>query len=555
MVFILSAGLIDGLGLSILAPIFESFEGGNVRHGKLSDIIAHMDSLTGMHVDASFLFTTLAVLFLFRAVLVRYREISLSKLRFVLISTLRIRLCNAIAHASWQYLSKSRGSDLSGALFGEVDRSSQAVFFALQLPTRFLAIAVHLLAAFWIAPGFSALALSTGLGLAWAMRGHLRRSLQLGQALTDANRSLNREVREFLGAVKLAKSYGAENQHVAAFSEQVHHVAGKMLSFSRGCANARFIQDVAGLAAVGAFLWAGRAVLQEPPSHLLLLAMIFYRLLLLSQEVQHSLQQSLHMLPSFFEVIEICEQCEAHTEFAEGSGAPAIAVGKEIRFQDVWFAHPGDRPPILQGVELVVPAGSVTVLSGPSGVGKSTLLDLLVGLLTPCRGQIKIDGTPLAELSIIGWRRSIAYVSQEVLLFHDSVRANLLWARPDASEADIREALTQAAADFVYDLPEGLDTVVGDRGSRLSGGERQRLALARALLRRPSLLILDEATAALDGANESLIAEMVLKLRGKTTVILVTHRPSAFVGADQELTIVNGRIRDARTPLGSAAGG
>jgi ATP-binding cassette subfamily C protein len=179
---------------------------------------------------------------------------------------------------------------------------------------------------------------------------------------------------------------------------------------------------------------------------------------------------------------------------------------------------------------------------GPSGAGKSTLADVLMGLLTLDSGGLRVDGTEISGHRRMAWRRSVAYVPQEVFLFHDSIRNNLAWGKQDASEADMVAALGRAAAEFVFDLPNGLDTVVGDGGVRLSGGERQRIALARALLKKPSLIILDEATSALDMDNEARVRRAIEGLHGDLTVVIIGHRLPTLEHADQVVRLDQGRI-------------
>jgi ATP-binding cassette subfamily C protein len=171
-----------------------------------------------------------------------------------------------------------------------------------------------------------------------------------------------------------------------------------------------------------------------------------------------------------------------------------------------------------------------------------------MGLLSPSAGQVLIDGLPLAGPVQQAWRHSIGYVPQDGFLFHDTIRRNMLWACPSTGDRDIWNSLeTAAASAFVARLPDGLDTVVGDRGVRLSGGERQRLALARAILLKPSLLILDEATSALDSANEGQILEAVARLRGQLTILLITHRLSTVRQADAIHVLSGGRIVESGT--------
>jgi ATP-binding cassette subfamily C protein len=198
--------------------------------------------------------------------------------------------------------------------------------------------------------------------------------------------------------------------------------------------------------------------------------------------------------------------------------------------------------PALVNVSLCFPARTTTAIMGASGAGKSTLADVLMGLLAPDHGELRVDDRLISGDARIEWRRHVAYVPQEVFLFHDTIRNNLLWGNSLASEDALRRSLEQAAAEFVFQLPEGLDTVVGDGGVRLSGGERQRLALARALLRRPSLLILDEATSALDVANEARIRAAIEQLHGDLTVVIIGHRLPTLEHADRVVILDHGRV-------------
>ena len=196
-----------------------------------------------------------------------------------------------------------------------------------------------------------------------------------------------------------------------------------------------------------------------------------------------------------------------------------------MRLDHVSFRYDPAAAFALEDVSLRLAGGTTTAIVGPSGAGKSTVADLVLGLLAPASGAVLIDDQALDANHMAAWRAQIGYVAQDAFLFHDTIRANLRWACPDASDADLDRALHLAAADgFVAALPHGADTIIGDRGMTLSGGERQRLALARALLRNPSLLILDEPTSALDAENEQRIWQAIFDLNQKTTILIITHQ-------------------------------
>ena len=214
------------------------------------------------------------------------------------------------------------------------------------------------------------------------------------------------------------------------------------------------------------------------------------------------------------------------------------------------------RTPVLHAVSLVVPAAQVTVLTGPSGAGKTTIADLILGLHQPDAGQVLLDGVPLREIDLASWRSLVGYVPQELVLFHDTIFANVALGDPRIGEAEAQHALEVAGAwDFVRKLPEGMSTHVGESGAKLSGGERQRIALARALVSRPRLLILDEVTSALDPDTEWQICRGIRALAGEMAVLAITHRPAFLEIADRVLSDRGWqRDRGARCAAGRDAG-
>lgn len=220
---------------------------------------------------------------------------------------------------------------------------------------------------------------------------------------------------------------------------------------------------------------------------------------------------------------------------------------ERISYQGVHFSYRAGVP-VLSGTDLSFLKGQVTAIVGPSGAGKSTIVDLLVGLYEPTEGKIWVDGVDLKEFQIHSWRKRIGYVSQDTFIFHGTVRENIAFSDPGASEERIRQAAQQADADsFIQDLPQGYQTMVGERGLKLSGGQRQKIAIARALLPDPEILIFDEATSSLDRHSEEMIQRAMKQIRQHRTVIIVAHRLSTVVDADKILLLEKGRVTEEGT--------
>jgi ATP-binding cassette subfamily C protein len=530
---ILLTGLTDGLGLALLVPLLNSL-GAPIPEttGAAAWLFARLPAtLTGLLP----LFVGLAIV---RSVVARLRENTVASLRFDFAVGIKTRTYAAIANASWSYLRRKRAADFHAIFANEIDRIEQGAQLLLEIPARIVVFLAHIAVAFVIAPGFSALAIALGLCLAWALRRRLLESRRLGDIVSDAGARVSREITEFLQALKLTKAYGAEAQHVRAFADAIEQVEGADLANRRLQTNTRLILEIGTALSVAALLWLAAEWIGLPLASLLVLIFVFQRLMPMFQDMLDLAQQLAHCSSAFPIVASTIAECEAAADRTEAASPARLPFDRELRFEGVDFAYDPAAGDVLRGLDLVLPAGSLTVLSGVSGAGKSTILDLAGGLIVPTAGRVLVDGIELTADLAPAWRRSVGYMAQEAFLFHDTIRANLAWAEPSASDEQMLEAIRLAGlAGLLQSLAAGLGTVVGDRGANLSGGERQRLALARTLLRRPRLILLDEPASALDAQNESHLLDTIAGLRGKTTILLVTHRPTAITGADRYLLL------------------
>ena len=541
---IVLAGASDGIALALLIPLLNTLGAGTpTLSGTMAGLLRFLPgNLSGLLL----VFVAVAIV---RAIVGWAREVTIARIRVDFSVALRVRVYSAIANAAWSYLRGRRAADFQAVFNTDIERMDHAMYLLLELPARLAIVLAHLIIAAVIAPGFSALAVAVGLALAWGLRRYLLESRKIGEAISDASTRVTREVTDFLQALKLTKSYGAEARHIRAFANAVSDAEGAHLAGSRLMARSQLVTDWAIAICLAGFLWAGASWAELPLANLLVLILVFQRLMPMFQDMQNQAQQLLQYAPALRAVAATIESCEATADRSDAPPHHEIPFAREVRFENVSFRHDPASGDVLRDIDLSLPAGSFTVLTGASGAGKSTFLDLLGGLVEPTAGRILIDGVELTPALAPSWRRSIGYMAQEAFLFHDTIRANLTWAAPGASDETLLEAIHRVGLrDLLRSLPKGLDTIVGDRGANLSGGERQRLALARALLRKPRLILLDEPASALDAGNEQHILELIQGLRGTATIVLGTHRPSAIAGAERYITLDDRRtLRPAAT--------
>jgi ATP-binding cassette subfamily C protein len=347
--------------------------------------------------------------------------------------------------------------------------------------------------------------------------------------------------------MKIAKSYGAEDRHAEIFGRLTEQVRSMYTHAVQNQAEVQYWFDIGSVLILTLILYVSFQVLAIPTAGILLLLFLFARIMPKFSTIQQSFQSFINMLPSFTRVIEMQKHCEAEAE-PETNRIEKLQLRDTIRFEHVTLSYDSVKAQAIIDLDLTIKAGKTTAIVGPSGAGKSTIADLVMGLIVPNHGCILIDGMELSLELTKAWREQIGYVPQDTFLFNDTLRANLLWAKPDASEEEINQSLRYAAAEeFIPGLPKGLETILGDRGVLISGGERQRIALARALLRKPSLLILDEATSSLDSENEKRIREATEKLHGQMTILVISHRLSTIRGADVIHVIEEGQLVESGT--------
>ena len=539
----LFAAVTEGIGLALLAPLVALLSESAGSAGWIGRVVRKALDALGLPLSFPILLTVFIALIALRAVAVGLRNLSLARLGLEFSETWRRKVYRAIAAASWSFLMRQRLSNLQEALTSQIDRIGQGAYFFLRLPAVLVVAASQITIVLSLSPVLTIGVLCWGAALLGIIQWRFGSRYSDGLVLATAHRAAFDEVSDFLHALKLAKSHGAQSRHVEAFDVALERRIGQTMSFERRSTQASGAIQIGAGVSLGVFAYVGAEMVRVDPAVLLVMVVVFSRLAPLAVELQSDWVTFAQMLPVFDMVADLHARCVAAAEIAPGC-AERLELAREIRFENVSFGYAeGGTVPIIQKFNATIEARSLVAVVGRTGAGKSTLADLLLGLIRPDSGEILIDDVALSGKALVRWRRSIGYVPQDNFLFNTSVRANLSWANPLASEADFQRVLSAAAAaEFVSALPQGLDTRIGERGIRLSGGERQRLGLARALLRDPTFLLLDEATSALDSQTERAVQSAIEKLRGSMTIVIIAHRLSTIRNADRVLVLDHGNL-------------
>jgi len=532
--------LTEGAGLLILLPLLAlaGVTGGAPSAGgvwgKITPYVPH--SLGGA------LLVYIAIVAA-RAVLEYAESVASIRVQVEVTRNLRERLYRALVRARWETIAPLRGARLAHVLTAELERVSLTTNQLLSGSLQLLIALVYALAAVTLSPALALVAAVGALLLLLPARRQQREARRAGDKLTTLGAELFAGATEEVATLKVAKSAGIAERMADRFTERARTLGEALLDAHRRYRASSAFLTVGAAAALAIVVYVAVSRLHLAPASLLLLLLVCGRLVPRIASVQSSFLLTARTLPAAEAVQGLLDELEAAAESPERTPSAPLALMRSIELRDVTYRYPGAASPALRDVTLTIPAGRVTALVGSSGAGKSTLADLVLLLATAEQGALVVDGEPLVAERRDAWRASVGYVPQETHLFHDTIRENVRWVAPNASDAEVLDALRMAGASaLLARLPNGLDTKIGDRGTLLSGGERQRLALARALLRRPRLLVLDEATSALDPESERAIRQTIASLTPAVTVLTITHRLTTARQADHVVVLDQGAV-------------
>ena len=539
------SSLAEGVGISLFIPFIRS-----------------LDSTTGFQGDGIWLVDSLNRLFCNVAHDDRLMIISLCILGSVLLKAtlsfgncflygwldarishrLRSGIFEQLLSVSFRFWDRTTSGRLLNILSTETWRTSQAIQVFVQLIISFCLLLVYTTLLMLISWKLTLIVSVVMLAISLVVRFLTGRVKGLGEKATQVNAALAGRMIEGIHGIRVIRAFGREPYEQDRFDKSSRRVSRIFMKLGIFAGVVHPVYEVLAAALLVCILYTSLPG-QENLAALLVFIFVLYRLQPRVKAIDASRVALNSMAASVGEVVSLLDRSDK--PYVLSGGTPSRGVKESIVLDKVTFRYGSGEKPALRDVSLRIPAGKTTAFVGPSGGGKSTLIKLLLRFYDVTEGAIRIDGTSIEEFDPASWRGRTALVSQDVFIFNTTVRDNIAYGRLDATEEEIFAAARQADAhDFITALPEGYDTVVGDRGTRLSGGQQQRVTLARAIVRDPEILILDEATNALDSLSEQLIQNTLETLRDDRTVIVIAHRLSTIERADHIVVLEQGQVRE-----------
>lgn len=531
-------------GMGTLLPLVTSIAGGKA-HGSspLNTIIMDAIAATGLDPTLGNLIVVMSVFLALKALLT-FVALSYAGVQSAKVAVgLRRKLIDNVFGARWSFYTGQSSGRLANALGNESTRAGQAYMMAAHMFSHFTQVVAFVLMSFVLNWRLAITSFAIGLIIALMFSRLVRIARKAGTAQNKQSQKLSMLMVDTAANMKALKSMSRYQNLMTSM--------GDMLS---GMRRALVVQEVAvnGMTQanelliallVGIGIYIANVQWHIPLPELVVSGVVLYQILASTSRLQKYFQQAVMLENSYVRLTDLISKAASE---AEGNGGGVVPdPSKGIKLEKVSFAQRART--IVHNINLTIPPNQITVLQGASGAGKTTIIDLLTGLYLPKSGRVMIGETPIEEVNLPAWRRQIGYVPQELNLMHTTIRENITLCDPDISDDEVSAVLEQVgAAEFLRATKRDLDSSVGEQGAKLSGGQRQRIALARALVTKPKVLILDEVTSALDPETERQIVDNIASLRSQYTIIVITHRAAWTEIADKLYAVAKGRSKEIR---------
>jgi ATP-binding cassette subfamily C protein len=548
IILLILAGAADGIGLSALLPLLNLTmqSSGSGSEDALSRNFREAFEYLGMEPTLVVMLLVIITGIVVKNVFLFFTEQRTGYIAANITTELRMRLLRAITSSQWRYFTGQSAGSLANSMATEAWRASLAYTHAVRVLALILETMVYTVLALLVSWQATLVCLAASLVILMVSQVFVRISKLAGSGQTQWYRSLLGTLTDLLGSVKTFKAMGRDEAAADALSVETKHLKRALKREVLGDAALTASQEPMYMLVVLIGVYFALERFEMEISTVLFLALILAKLLRQFGKVQKQYQRMSVCESAYWALDDTISEALRAAEVSRGTRLPVFE--QQISLQNVSYGY-GDHV-VLDGVSLVIPARQMVCLIGESGSGKTTIADLVTGLMDPDEGEVRIDGVPLGDLEMMRWRRMIGYVPQENLLLHDTIFHNVTLGDEAISESDVEAALRAAEAwDFVSRMPDGVHSVAGERGGRLSGGQRQRIMIARALAHKPKLLILDESTSALDPASEASICETLNVLKREITILAVSHQSALATIADKTLRLERGQLKETAASI------
>ncbi len=549
LAIIVLSGMAEGAGLILFVPLLEIMTSGDAENLQWPfTLIVGAFQAIGLPVTLLSLLGAITVLILGSLGLAYGQRHMIIRSKNAYTLNIRDALVGRLFRATWDHMSRQSHGEFFNKLVTETQRSGNALLYELMAAAAMVQIAIFISFSSLLSWRLMAIALVFGGLIAVVVRPWQRRAKILGEATSRANRNLSFHGLDFLRAAKLIKATANEETVIGGLSGHTRALFEANFRSDLNLAQVYHIVQALPVLLLAGIIAVSHQVLGLTSASTLVFLLFLARIAPRIAQLQQQTQGYAIASPAIAIVRGMVAESAAAKEEINNGGIGFESLEERIALEQVSYTYPESGNPVLDGISLTIERNGMAALVGRSGAGKSTLIDILAGLRKPGGGAIQIDDKNLDEFNMASWRRRIGYVTQDIIVFNDTVLNNLLFANPEAVENDLDECLRLSHfSEVLAELPRGLETVLGEAGVRLSGGQKQRLALARALIGNPQLLLLDEATSALDNESERLIQDAIDSIAHKMTIVVIAHRLSTVRKADVIHVMEAGRIVESGT--------
>jgi len=540
------ASLMESLGVALVFPLFQGLGGMGEAvipfpFDQLANLFKGLDLVKRLQIVAVLLVAITAV----KELMLVIKNICSMRIKIIISRHFMTECFDQLMRVGMGYFNSQKYGDmhtLVGVYANNIGTSMSRFAEQIHMPFTILILVTMLLFLSWKVTLLSVL---LGAVMIFAVRGLMNRVDKIGRKIAPATSMLNSTLLDMIVGMKVIRLFNREGQAKSKYISTLDNYNDVVYQFGKLRSFVNPITELIGVAIMSVFMVVSSFMLLKQPGYGLEMLLVFYLAFNRIKEPINAINQNrvafVGDLPYYHEVFRFLDG--GNKRYLKNGKIAFKGLRQTIELREVKFGYDTDKPIVLQGVSFTVSKGAKFGVVGPSGAGKSTLTELLLRFYDPQAGGIFVDGIELKDLDLNSWRRHIGVVSQDIFLFNDTVRHNISFAGPEATQQEIEDAARKAHAhEFIKALPQGYDTLIGERGVMLSGGQRQRIAIARAILTDPEILVFDEATSSLDSESEKLVQKTLDEVGEGKTVITIAHRLSTVFDSDKIIVIERGCI-------------